>query len=161
MRPKPIRDTAGSRPGSGSYPGARTGNNRAAAGHVAGVTDNGDFEATYAAQYDALLRYALRRVTDPADAADVVAETWTVAWRRRAELPGGNENRLWLFGVARRVLTNQRRGQQRRSQLTDRMRSELRTTSLPSPVPESPVSSALARLRPRTATCSPCRPGRG
>lgn len=112
------------------------------------MTDQGDFEATYAAHYDALMRYALRRVTDPADAADVVAETWAVAWRRRAELPGGNENRLWLFGVARRVLTNQRRGQLRRSQLTDRLRSELHTTFRPTPVPENPVSRALARLRP-------------
>lgn len=81
-----------------------------------------DFEALYSAHYDALLRYALRRVADPADAADVVAETWTVAWRRRTQLPGGDADRLWLFGVARRVLANQRRGQLRRSQLTDRLR---------------------------------------
>lgn len=112
------------------------------------MTDHGDFEATYAAHYDVLMRYALRRVTDPADAADVVAETWTVAWRRRSELPGGNENRLWLFGIARLVLTNQRRGQLRRSQLTDRLRSELHTTSQVTPVQENPVSRALARLRP-------------
>lgn len=128
--------------------GARAGNNRTGAGHVGGVTDHGDFEAAYAAHYDVLMRYALRRVTDPSDAADVVAETWTVAWRRRSELPGGNENRLWLFGIARLVLANQRRGQLRRTQLTERLRAELRTTSPVTPIQENPVSRALAHLRP-------------
>ena len=77
--------------------------------------DDGAFEELYAAQYGDLLRYALRRVQEPADAADVVAETWVIAWRRRGDLPPNSERRLWLFGVARRVLANQRRGQLRRS----------------------------------------------
>jgi len=31
--------------------------------------------------------YALRRVCEPAEAQDVVAEAFTVAWRRLDELP--------------------------------------------------------------------------
>ena len=72
-----------------------------------------------------LLAYALRRVQRPEDAADVVAETFLVAWRRLDDVPAGAEARLWLYGVARRQLANQRRGQLRRSQLADRLRDEL------------------------------------
>jgi RNA polymerase sigma-70 factor (ECF subfamily) len=61
----------------------------------------------------------LRRVAEPADAADVVAETFLIAWRRIDELPAGGEARPWLFGVARRVLANQRRGQLRRNRLAE------------------------------------------
>lgn len=136
------------RTGARPVPDVRGSNGWAGAGRGGGVRDDGEFEALYTAQYDALLRYAVRRVTDPTDAADVVAETWTVAWRRRAELPGGDEDLLWLFGVARRVLANQRRGQLRRSQLTERLRSELQTTSHVIQAPGNPVSRALDRLRP-------------
>ncbi|GAA4605829.1 sigma-70 family RNA polymerase sigma factor [Actinoallomurus liliacearum] len=79
------------------------------------------FEEMYAAMYGPILGYALRRCSSPEDAADVVAETFTVAWRRFDEVPAGEKARLWLYGVARRVLANQRRGESRR---------RLRTTSL-------------------------------
>jgi RNA polymerase sigma-70 factor (ECF subfamily) len=73
-----------------------------------------------------ILGYALRRCADPEDAADALAETFLVAWRRRSEIPAGGEARLWLYGTARRVLANQRRGERRREQLAERMRHELR-----------------------------------
>jgi RNA polymerase sigma factor (sigma-70 family) len=72
-----------------------------------------------------LVAYAVRRVDRPEDAADVVAETFLVAWRRLDDVPPGHEARLWLYGVARRQLANQRRGQLRRSRLADRLRAEL------------------------------------
>lgn len=72
-----------------------------------------------------ILAYALRRVGRAADAADVVAETFLVAWRRLDEVPTGDAARLWLYGVARRQLANQRRGDLRRSALADRLREEL------------------------------------
>ena len=65
-------------------------------------------------------------MADPSDAADVAADVFVVAWRRLDEVPDGTE-RLWLFGVARRVLANQRRGQVRRNRLADRLRDELAT----------------------------------
>ena len=67
-----------------------------------------------------VLAYALRRVEEPEDAADVVSEVFAVAWRRRTEVPAQPEDRLWLFGVARLVLANQRRGLVRRSNLHSR-----------------------------------------
>jgi RNA polymerase sigma-70 factor (ECF subfamily) len=68
-----------------------------------------------------LLSYALRRVRQPADASDVVAETFVVAWRRIDEVPSGDDARFWLFGVARRLLANQQRGELRRSNLAGRL----------------------------------------
>src|SRR3954447_15329981 len=72
-----------------------------------------------------ILAYALRRVDRPEDAADVVAETFLVAWRRLDDLPSGDGARLWLYGVARRQLANQRRGRLRRSRLANRLRDAL------------------------------------
>lgn len=107
------------------------------------------FRVFYAAHFDPLLAYALRRVDQPADAADVVAETFLIAWRRRGSVPAGDEARLWLFGTARKVLANQRRGGQRRDRLGERLRERLATT-----VPDGSVAvvegqavqQALARL---------------
>ena len=64
------------------------------------------FTALFEATRLPLLAYAVRRVADPADAADVVAETYLVAWRRLDDVPAGACARPWLFGVARRVLAN-------------------------------------------------------
>jgi RNA polymerase sigma factor (sigma-70 family) len=87
--------------------------------------DEQAFRELYAAHGRALLAYAVRRLPRPEDAADVVAEAMLVAWRRRAEAPPGDEARLWLFGVARRVLANQRRGDRRRHRLGERLGTEL------------------------------------
>jgi RNA polymerase sigma factor (sigma-70 family) len=97
-----------------------------------------------------LLAYALRRVDRAEDAADVVAETFLVAWRRLDAVPEGDEARLWLYGVARRQLANQRRGELRRSRLADRLGAELRAAVGPSQASEdhrvAAVRAALARL---------------
>lgn len=77
--------------------------------------------ALYDASYSPLLGYALRRSRTMEDAADVVAETFLVAWRRLEDIPAGDEARLWLYGVARRVLANQRRGERRRERLEVRL----------------------------------------
>jgi RNA polymerase sigma-70 factor (ECF subfamily) len=48
-----------------------------------------------------------------------------VAWRRLDEVPVDDSARLYLYGVARRVLANHRRGQLRRDRLAERLRLEL------------------------------------
>jgi RNA polymerase sigma factor (sigma-70 family) len=83
------------------------------------------FEALYAQHHAQVLGYALRRLDSPDEAADVLAETFLVAWRRLEVVPEGERSCLWLYGVARRVLANHRRGEHRRSQLADRLREEL------------------------------------
>ena len=112
------------------------------------LADRARFEVLYASCQKAIFGYVLRRVTRPEDAADVIAETFRVAWRRLEEVPDGEEARLWLYGVARRALANQRRGEQRRTALIERLRAELATAPAVYE-PESRLSeivSALARL---------------
>ncbi|MFD1938321.1 MULTISPECIES: RNA polymerase sigma factor [Nonomuraea] len=72
------------------------------------------FEAVYTQSYGQITAYAARRCESPQDAADVVAETFTVAWRRIDELPEGEAATLWLYGVARKVMANHFRGDNRR-----------------------------------------------
>ena len=85
------------------------------------------FGRLYREQGRAILAYALRRVDDREDAADVVAETFLVAWRRLAEVPPGAEARLWLYAVARRVIANLHRSERRRTRLGQRLAESLRT----------------------------------
>lgn len=72
--------------------------------HISGLQH---FDGIYASHYEAVLRYCLRR-SRREDALDATAETFTVAWRRSGDIPKGKEL-PWLYGVARRVLANQRR----------------------------------------------------
>jgi RNA polymerase sigma-70 factor (ECF subfamily) len=108
------------------------------------------FRRLFAATERELLAYVLRRVDRAEDAADVVAETFLVAWRRLDKIPPGDEARLWLYGVARRQLANQRRGRLRRSRLADRLRAELPAAVAGARSPEdhrvAAVHAALARL---------------
>ena len=85
----------------------------------------GRFRRLYADHGRAVLAYAVRRSSDPADAADVVAETFLVAWRRLTDIPPGDQALLWLYGVARRTLANHRRAERRRVRLAERLRREL------------------------------------
>lgn len=76
------------------------------------------FEAIYNAHAAEVHRYALRRL-DRSRAEDVVAEVFVVAWRRIEDVPA--EPRGWLLGVARRVVANARRAEQRRASLEKRL----------------------------------------
>ncbi|RFU37474.1 sigma-70 family RNA polymerase sigma factor [Actinomadura logoneensis] len=106
-----------------------------------------EFAEVYAATYKPLLGYALRRCDSPEDAADVVAETFAIAWRRAAEMPAGGEARLWLYGVARRVLANQRRGARRHGLRTAALVAEL-SVSAPTR-DDSAVAEVFRRLPDR------------
>ncbi|WP_242496288.1 RNA polymerase sigma factor [Xylanimonas protaetiae] len=105
-------------------------------------------EALFAAHARTVYRYARTRVS-AADAEDVVAEVFAIAWRKRDAVLV--DSRAWLLGVARRVLANQVRAQGRRAALTER----LRAAPAP-PVPDGTglvrevdeLRRALARLRP-------------
>jgi RNA polymerase sigma-70 factor (ECF subfamily) len=100
------------------------------------------FERIYDAHYAAVLAYALRRAPR-AEADDVVAETFTVAWRRLADVP--DEPRPWLYEVARRVLANRRRGDERRAALAERLRQAPTITAV-GPVDLTALATAFAAL---------------
>jgi RNA polymerase sigma-70 factor, ECF subfamily len=109
--------------------------------------DEHEFAAVYAKNYRPLLGYALRRCPSPDDAADVVAETFTVAWRRADDVPPGDQARLWLYGVARRVVANHLRGERRHAIKTAMLRDELASVSaVPARLEDTPVARAFATL---------------
>jgi RNA polymerase sigma-70 factor, ECF subfamily len=85
------------------------------------------FETLFKATFERVLTYALRR-SDPDQAEDVVAETFTVAWRRLDVIP--HEPLPWLYAVARRTLANSRRSRRRREQLVNRLVAEHDAASL-------------------------------
>lgn len=103
-----------------------------------------------------LLTYFTRRVSDTSDAADLLAETLLVVWRRSADLPRDpDQARMWTYGVARRVLATHRRGGVRRNALAARLRAELELAQPASHTPDdssthahAAVHAALERLSP-------------
>jgi RNA polymerase sigma-70 factor (ECF subfamily) len=113
------------------------------------------FQDIYDSRYRAVAAYVRRRTSDAVDAQDAVAETFTIAWRRLPEVPEGDAALPWLFGVARRVLANQRRGNRRRSDLSVRLRSHRAgwvdvdvETDVIASEERRLVLAALSRLRP-------------
>ncbi|WP_159622251.1 RNA polymerase sigma factor [Ruania rhizosphaerae] len=77
----------------------------------------GRFEALYWEHHRELLAFIRRRTETEAE--DVVAETFVVAWRRLDDVP--DNARPWLFGVARNVLRNHLRAQNRQTLLKVRI----------------------------------------
>lgn len=69
---------------------------------------------------DAIVAYCMRRAPRE-DAMDAVSETFAVALRRIDDVPRGDAERSWLYAVAYRVLSNQRRGNARRGRLEDKL----------------------------------------
>ena len=109
------------------------------------------FAAAYREHYWAVSRYVARRLDGrTSEVEEVVAEVFTVAWRRRTDLPGSPLP--WLYGVARNCLANAVRGYGRRRRLVDRLGNDETAHGrqiVDSPDAETPgswVHDALARL---------------
>src|SRR5919197_2878301 len=81
---------------------------------------NRQFERLFEENYAAVRAYALRRVA-PDSVADVVQETFLVAWRRPQEVPA--DPLPWLLAVARRVVLREWRSSSRREALSARVAS--------------------------------------
>ena len=103
------------------------------------------FGALFEAHQREVLAYARRRTTSIADAEDATAETFVIAWRKMAAVP--IEPLPWLYGVARRVLANQRRGEDRRLRLAWRIRDDVPTPAYLGEDAGTPATVALTRLR--------------
>src|SRR5690349_8155357 len=72
-----------------------------------GTSHEERFRAAYRRHAPAVWRYLARRLGDDVLAEDLTSEVFVVAWRRRHEAP--TDSLPWLYGVARRVLANDRR----------------------------------------------------
>ncbi len=95
---------------------------------------------------DDIWRYLRRRAATDADADDLAAEVFAIAWRKRAHRLPEQEQRLWLYGVARRVLASYRRGQVRGVRLLTRLAPTTTTSELPDLGERDRVARALAEL---------------
>jgi RNA polymerase sigma factor (sigma-70 family) len=89
-----------------------------------------------------LLGYVARRSSSPEDAADVLAETYLIAWRKLDAIPRGERSRLWLFGVARKLLLRGAGRARAHHDLVDRLANELHAA----PPPHAPVENEALRL---------------
>ncbi len=108
------------------------------------------FEAFYAAHRDTVAGYVRRRVGDN-DAGDVIAQVFSVAWRRFDIVPAPPGDRLWLFGVARRLVADHRRSTVRRLRLHQRLaeaRDQLSGPPESFEVLRSQVDAAMGDLKP-------------
>ncbi|MEV5598367.1 sigma-70 family RNA polymerase sigma factor [Streptomyces sp. NPDC052496] len=112
------------------------------------------FADAYRAHYWAVSRFVARRLDSGQadDVEEVVAEVFSTAWRRRAELPPSPLP--WLYGVARNCLSNTVRGFGRYRRLLHRLgnhEAAHRRQTVDSPDAERPgswVHEALERLSP-------------
>jgi len=111
------------------------------------------FREMYQATERDVLAYFLRR-TDATSARDGAAETYLVAWRRIDDVPAEDESLPWLYGVARRVLANQRRSYKRYAALGRKL-SGIGVPEDPSPEvivlrrsEDQEILDAVERLRP-------------
>jgi RNA polymerase sigma-70 factor (ECF subfamily) len=86
------------------------------------------FHRLYETRRSRVVAYAMRRTLNSEDAADVVAETFAIAWRRLETVPHGEREVPWLYTVARRVLANRARRSSTNSALVRRLAHELATS---------------------------------
>jgi RNA polymerase sigma-70 factor (ECF subfamily) len=103
------------------------------------------FERLYREHAAPVFAYALRR-SSPDEAADAAAETFVVAWRRLGEV--SDDHVLpWLYEIARRVLSTQRRSGRRQHAIATRVAFEQGEQTTPGPDRIAPaVLRALAEL---------------
>jgi RNA polymerase sigma factor (sigma-70 family) len=112
----------------------------------------GRFAIIYEATYSRVAAFARRRASE-ADADDVIAETFLVAWRRLDDVPLGEGTLPWLYGVTRRVLSQRMRSTRRRDRLLARLgrvgsRDVEEISEAETLDDREVVRMALSRLRP-------------
>jgi RNA polymerase sigma factor (sigma-70 family) len=121
--------------------------------------DPGAFEAFYRQHVDRVIGFAARRVTEPADVADLVAATFVTALTAaRSYDPQRGEPGAWLLGITARLIANARRRKVRESaalarfagrRLIDQSDIERLEERIDAARCSQSVLAALDRLRPR------------
>jgi RNA polymerase sigma-70 factor (ECF subfamily) len=106
------------------------------------------FESTFTP----VTAYARRRVADRAEADDVVAETYAVAWRRRGQLDPDAPPLPWLYGIAANVIRNHHRSRSRRLRLADKLEAQTARSGVPHPIGGDPGDRPADDLRTALAS---------
>jgi RNA polymerase sigma factor (sigma-70 family) len=83
------------------------------------------FRGMFESRFPAIYAYAFRRLSGRHDdTLDVTSEVFATAWRRRETIPMEPNDLLWLYGVARRVVSRHQRGRMRSAHLIHRLEAE-------------------------------------
>jgi RNA polymerase sigma factor (sigma-70 family) len=109
-----------------------------------------EFERVYSLHLRDITAYVARRIPRE-EVDDVVAKVFVVAWRRFEDVPAQPEDRLWLFGVARRCVAHHRRSALRQGRLRMRLANEITIVQIPSQRADHRydlVLKAMERLKP-------------
>lgn len=93
-----------------------------------------------------LLAFLLRRCPTASDAADCMAETYRIAWEKRAQVPAGDEARPWLFGVARNVARRERTRDERAEAVSRELALVAESLEVVTGSEDSAASAALSEL---------------
>jgi RNA polymerase sigma-70 factor (ECF subfamily) len=93
----------------------RIGRGRRSAGRIPGA----DFEAEALASLDSLYRTALRLTRVPADAEDLVQETYLKAFRAADQFEPGTNLKAWLFTILHNTALNRFRARSRQPLVYD------------------------------------------
>lgn len=107
----------------------------------------GDVETLFRDHGTAILRYFARRVDPVEDAADLMSDVMLTAWRRRDAIPPHPQDVLWLYGVARNVLANHRRGTRRRTAATQDLADQLQSAPTHAQAPSVEILDVRAAIR--------------
>jgi RNA polymerase sigma-70 factor, ECF subfamily len=106
------------------------------------------FEAEALAAIDSLYRTALRLTRDPADAEDLVQDTYLKAFRAAESFQPGTNLRAWLFTILHNTARNRARDRAREavtadSETVERAADEGPLTAVPHAGPDTPESLLL------------------
>lgn len=86
------------------------------------------FRTVYSTHHAAVRNYCFRRLA-PSDANDATAEVFLVAWQKLDDVPDGDGTLPYLYAIARNVVANTRRANQRRTHLNGQLRTEAADTT--------------------------------
>lgn len=87
-----------------------------------------EFRSLYERSLSGIYRFVVRSLPlQRGDADDLVADIYLVAWRRINDVPEPPEDVLWVYGVARNVISQHRRAAGRKGNLAHALASQRQT----------------------------------
>lgn len=98
------------------------------------------FTRLFESHRDAVWAYCYRRL-DRGDVADAVSDVFMAVWRKIDDVPAGDSELPWIYGVARNVVRNSYRSSNRRLRLRERV------SSLAYDPPETPEDQVVRNAR--------------
>lgn len=106
-----------------------------------------NFDELYAEHFDFVWRSVRRLGVHPPATDDVVQDTFLIAYRKLCTFEGRSSLRSWLFGIARRVVSDHRRSKRRHPEAELSEGGTLRTETADGPHAMTAAREAAAVLQ--------------